>query len=100
MEFLNAARSIGVKGIVTNKQGKSVNDVTIRIEGNSKNVKVSSNGEYWRLLLPGVYRIRVEKLTMEDYIDPRRANSVGILSKFETIKVEPGTVTRHDIRIN
>ena len=77
-----------------------VKDVTIRIEGNSKNVKVSNNGEYWRVLLPGVYKIRVEKLTMEDYIDPRRATSVGILSKYKTIKVKHGRVTRHDIKIN
>ena len=89
-----------MKGLVTNKWGMPVNDVTIRIEGNSKNVKVSNNGEYWRLLLPGVYKIRVEKLTMEDYIDPIRANSVGILRKYQTIKVDPGKVTRHDMRIN
>ena len=89
---------MGVKGLVTDEYGEPITDAVIRIEGKNKNIKVSKGGEYWRLLLPGVYKIRVEKLTRDE--DDQTSGSPGILSHYQTIKVRSGKVTRKDFKIN
>ncbi|KAB0791260.1 hypothetical protein PPYR_03060 [Photinus pyralis] len=47
----------GVKGLVTNENGEPVLDADVVVEGIPHNVTTSNKGEYWRLLLPGVYNI-------------------------------------------
>lgn len=49
----------GVKGLVTDQKGEPVLDADVVIEGIDHNVTTSNRGEYWRLLLPGTYRIYV-----------------------------------------
>lgn len=49
----------GVKGIVTDPNGYPLQDIEILVDGlEPKPVRTTARGEYWRLLLPGVYRIQ------------------------------------------
>lgn len=47
----------GVKGLVTNKKGKPIQDANIIVQGINHNVTTTARGEYWRLLRPGTYKI-------------------------------------------
>lgn len=51
----------GVRGIVRDLHGKGVSGATVEIEGIEKAVKSTARGEYWRILSPGIYRIRASK---------------------------------------
>lgn len=62
LEFLKQAHR-GVTGIVRDMFGRSLNDVKVSIEGrdNPYPFTTNTNGEYWRILLPGIYTVMVEK---------------------------------------
>lgn len=47
----------GVKGVVNNELGQPILDADIIVEGINHNITTSNRGEFWRLLLPGKYRI-------------------------------------------
>ncbi|XP_056640520.1 carboxypeptidase D [Diorhabda sublineata] len=47
----------GVKGLVRNEHGDAVLDADVVAEGIPHNVTTSNRGEYWRLLLPGRYKM-------------------------------------------
>ncbi|KAL0114982.1 hypothetical protein PUN28_010506 [Cardiocondyla obscurior] len=48
---------IGIKGFVRDKDGKPIRRANVIVEGINHNVTTTSNGEYWRLLLPGTYSV-------------------------------------------
>lgn len=47
----------GVKGLVLNERNEPVLDADVVVVGINHNVTTSNRGEYWRLLLPGEYRM-------------------------------------------
>lgn len=47
----------GVKGLVRDKGGEPVLDADVIVQGIDHNVTTSNKGEYWRLLLPGEYKM-------------------------------------------
>lgn len=50
----------GIKGIVTDHNGYPLADMEVLVEHlESKPVRTTKRGEYWRLLLPGVYKVQV-----------------------------------------
>lgn len=49
----------GVKGQVTDSLGQPISEADVIVEGIHHNITTSSKGEYWRLLIPGSYSIRV-----------------------------------------
>ena len=55
---------IGIKGLVKhleNGEGlEPAKNALVIVEGIKKNIKTSDRGEYWRLLLPGLYNIYAE----------------------------------------
>ena len=59
IKFLQSVH-MGVKGMVWDTNNNPVVGARIRVEGNEKLILTSKSGEYWRLLLPGTYRIRAE----------------------------------------
>ena len=65
---------IGVKGIVLKPNGKPVMNAKILIDGNSKIVRTTERGEYWRLLLPGIYYIHAEGEDGKLLSDIKRVN--------------------------
>uniref|UniRef100_A0A8D8VKY4 Carboxypeptidase D n=2 Tax=Cacopsylla melanoneura TaxID=428564 RepID=A0A8D8VKY4_9HEMI len=50
---------IGIKGLVTDTNGKPIPGANISVQGISHPIVGTNRGEYWRLLLPGNYRVIV-----------------------------------------
>lgn len=47
----------GIKGLVLDTFGKGIPHAEIEVVGIAKNVTTTDRGEYWRLLLPGTYKV-------------------------------------------
>ncbi|XP_055606268.1 carboxypeptidase D-like [Uranotaenia lowii] len=59
IEYIKLAH-VGVKGLVTDTNGLPIKDADIIVDGINQNIRTTPLGEYWRLLVPGNYKIRVE----------------------------------------
>ena len=57
LSYLEAAR-LGIKGVIRDKQGRPVEGARIVVEGIDKPIYTTARGEYWRLLIPGDYKVR------------------------------------------
>ncbi|EDV26070.1 uncharacterized protein TRIADDRAFT_55803 [Trichoplax adhaerens] len=58
LNFLKQAHR-GVKGVVRDEKGSGIPNARIMIE-DRKTVTTAKDGDFWRILLPGTYTIRVE----------------------------------------
>jgi len=56
LQFIKLAH-IGVKGIVTDVAGYPISGASINVAGIDKVITTNENGEYWRLLTPGLYAV-------------------------------------------
>ena len=65
IEYLKQAH-IGIKGIVTDKGWRRVGGAEIIVVGNEKKIFTSDRGEYWRLLIPGVYQVYARDCSLGD----------------------------------
>ena len=54
-----------MRGLVTDSSGELVAGAAVRVTGRNKDVLTSQAGEYWRVLVPGTYRIKAIKDDME-----------------------------------
>uniref|UniRef100_A0A3P9J259 Carboxypeptidase Z n=1 Tax=Oryzias latipes TaxID=8090 RepID=A0A3P9J259_ORYLA len=57
IEFLKVHR--GVKGLVKDENGEGIKGARISVRGIRHDVTSGENGEYWRLLTPGIYILSV-----------------------------------------
>ncbi|XP_046386124.1 carboxypeptidase D [Ischnura elegans] len=48
---------MGVRGFVLDMEGRMIGNATISVAGIDHDIYASESGEYWRLLLPGKYRM-------------------------------------------
>ena len=85
IKFMQSVHN-GVKGIVTFRNGTRVKGAEIHVQGNDKSITTSSNGEYWRLLPPGSYKLIAS-----------HPLSTSIFSNIKDVEVQEGRVVRHDI---
>ncbi|RWS09438.1 carboxypeptidase D-like protein [Dinothrombium tinctorium] len=69
----------GVKGFIFDKNGNPISNATIHVNGINHDVKSSSLGDYWRLLIPGKYNISASK--------------IGYHSETKTVTVEASSAT-------
>jgi len=70
----------GVKGFVTNQiTGKPIPNATVRLTDRENYINTTVNGEYWKILLPGVYKLRVSILRKKKFYDSG-------MKRFERIK--------------
>lgn len=56
------ATHMGVRGLVKDTEGNPVNGAEIVIEGLDHTVRTTKRGEYWRLLVPGKYKVGVRAI--------------------------------------
>ena len=49
----------GVKGLITDENGSAISNANVDVVGRSHSVYSANGGDYWRLLVPGNYTIRV-----------------------------------------
>ncbi|KAK8783162.1 hypothetical protein V5799_015512 [Amblyomma americanum] len=49
----------GVRGIVKDENGNPVDKATLKVSNRRASFKTSSRGEYWRILRPGTYTLKV-----------------------------------------
>nr|XP_015195686.1 PREDICTED: adipocyte enhancer-binding protein 1 [Lepisosteus oculatus] len=49
----------GIKGVVKDREGNPIANATVSVDGINHDVKTAANGDYWRLLNPGEYRVTV-----------------------------------------
>ncbi|KAK7501786.1 hypothetical protein BaRGS_00006872 [Batillaria attramentaria] len=79
--------NMGVRGIVRDQHNNPVEGAVISIQGRELiKSKTTSQGEYWKLLLPGHYRLLVSTSGCDPKVVP-----------FEVVN---GTVTRLDVTID
>ncbi len=52
----------GVSGFVKTTNGDPIKDATIAVSGRDHTVRSATDGDYWRLLVPGTYTIQVTAL--------------------------------------
>ncbi|XP_046441586.1 carboxypeptidase M-like [Daphnia pulex] len=78
LKYLNEAHR-GVRGQVFDSQNNPVPNASIRIKGRSFGSKTTPLGEFWRILMPGVYILQVE--------------ADGFLPFEQTFQVEEGLPT-------
>ena len=64
VRFMGEAHK-GVRGFVTDLSGRPLENVAMKIKGRDAPFQTTKHGEFWRILLPGYYRIEVscEKYT-------------------------------------
>jgi len=51
----------GVRGFVTDPTGRPLENVAVKIKGRDAPFQTTKYGEYWRILLPGYYRVEAYK---------------------------------------
>ena len=90
VKYLQAAH-IGIKGFVFDHNGNSISDAKIEVVGNEKKITTSPRGEFWRLLLPGQYKIRAIGLCT-----PNQCK----ISDTIDITIKNGEVSRHNFILN
>uniref|UniRef100_A0A4W3HKQ0 Inactive carboxypeptidase-like protein X2 n=1 Tax=Callorhinchus milii TaxID=7868 RepID=A0A4W3HKQ0_CALMI len=64
----------GIKGIVQDTQGRGIANAEISVEGINHDVTTAIDGDYWRLLNPGEYRVTAKA---EGYSSATRNCEVG-----------------------
>lgn len=47
----------GLKGFVRDENQEPINGAIIQVHGAGKTVSTASDGDYWRLLIPGTYQV-------------------------------------------
>ena len=66
----------GIKGFVLDKNDIGINHAKIAVSGIDHNVYTAKDGDYWRLLVPGKYRIM--------------AYFLGYRPQFKDVEIQPG----------
>lgn len=61
LKYINLVHKLGVHGFVLDEDGQPVQRAKIIVKGRTKIIRSLMNGDYWRLLVPGIYKIRVAK---------------------------------------
>ena len=61
LKYIELVHTTGIRGFVVDEKGRPLEGARIIIENRAKKIKTYQNGDYWRLLVPGNYTVRVAK---------------------------------------
>ncbi|XP_073233800.1 carboxypeptidase D-like [Porites lutea] len=61
LKYVELVHTTGMKGFVMDERGRPLEGARIIIENRAKKIKTSKDGDFWRLLVPGNYTVRVAK---------------------------------------
>ena len=84
----NSLENLSFPSHFDNSSNTRIHGAEIHVHGNEKIITSSTNGEYWRLLLPGKYQMEVRYPT--DYL---------AFSEVKEVEVTENQVTRKDFTI-
>ncbi|XP_060880533.1 carboxypeptidase D-like isoform X3 [Metopolophium dirhodum] len=86
----------GVKGFVTNQiTGKPIPNATVSLTDRENHINTTVNGEYWKILLPGVYKLRVNAIGYDEKIvrvkvpEDREDQKEGPRPQLVNVQLEP-----------
>ena len=51
---------LGVKGLILNEYDQPIPSTQVMIDNRRPVINVTSSGEFWRILLPGIYTLKVK----------------------------------------
>jgi hypothetical protein len=75
---------VGVKGLILNEYSQPIPSTTVMIDNRQPVVKVTALGEFWRILLPGTYTLKVRIHFFFDRFD-KMVFFPGSLSRFSNL---------------
>jgi len=84
LEFMMQTH-MGIKGLVTDEEGNPISGATIAVEGINHFITTTADGEYWRLLVDGEYKVTVHK---EGYMDVSKEVVVSNADQKEAMRVD------------
>lgn len=61
LKYVELVHKTGIRGFVVDEKGRPLEGARIIIENRAKKIKTFKDGDYWRLLVPGNYTVRVAK---------------------------------------
>lgn len=76
----------GIKGFVKDKKDDPIVGAILSVEGHKKDIITASRGDYWRLLMPGQYKVT--------------ASAKGFAPVTRTVSVEPGPAKQLNFVLN
>lgn len=83
LKYVELVHTTGMKGFVMDERGRPLEGARIIIENRAKKIKTSKDGDFWRLLVPGNYTVRVAKRKYKNTklrvtVNPDQAKVVNI----------------------
>lgn len=90
LKYIDLVHTTGIRGFVFDGKGRPLEGARIIIENRAKKIKTSKDGDFWRLLVPGNYTLRVAKrkyknIKMRVTVRPDQATIVNVtLSRKKT----------------
>jgi hypothetical protein len=58
----NKKFNLGVKGLILNEYFQPISSTQVMIDNRRPVISVTSSGEFWRILLPGSYTLKVKNI--------------------------------------